>query len=179
MEHKNPLSVSTTKGSVDYTSFRPVSLVRPVLKSKRSIPSVKSAECSLCKYVVSYLDAVLQNNKSEAAIEAALEKVCGILPAVIKANCVKFVDTYGPILAQLLVKYTTPDQVCNALKVCTNGTQSIHSGNIGEVSSRKKTSSVYRFGRAQNRCFCHQICRMFTMQIHRELLGCRPSKQQI
>ena len=94
--------------------------------SSKSIHSaVNSAECSLCKYVVTYLDAVLQNNKSEAAIEAALEKVCGILPASLKTPCTKFVDTYGPILAQLLAKYATPDQVCNALKVCTNGTLEI------------------------------------------------------
>ena len=95
----------------------------PLCSTAPVVNSIGSTECSLCKYIVSYLDAVLQNNKSEAAIEAALEKVCGILPATIKANCVKFVDTYGPILAQLLAKYTTPDQVCNALKVCTNGTQ--------------------------------------------------------
>ena len=38
---------------------------------------------------------------------------------------VKFVDTYGPILAQLLAKYATPDQVCIALKVCNNGTLEI------------------------------------------------------
>ena len=89
--------------------------------------AVNSAECSLCEYVVTYLDAVLQNNKSEAAIVAALEKVCAALcPGLsLQAQCTKFVDTYGPILAQLLAKYATPDQVCNALKVCTNGTQQI------------------------------------------------------
>ena len=37
-------------------------------------------QCTLCHFVVSYLDAVLQSNKSEAAVEAALEKVCSILP---------------------------------------------------------------------------------------------------
>jgi saposin len=89
--------------------------------------SVKSAECSLCKYVVTYLDTVLQSNRSQAAIEAALEKVCRILPASVKDKCDTFVTTYGPILAQLLVKYSTPDQVCNALKVCNNGTQAIMS----------------------------------------------------
>ena len=90
--------------------------------------AVNSAECSLCEYVVTYLDAVLQNNKSEAAIVAALEKVCQIMPGVIPSECTKFVDTYGPILAQLLAKYATPDQVCNALKVCNNGTQPMMPG---------------------------------------------------
>jgi saposin len=41
-------------------------------------------QCMLCRYVVSYLDAVLKNNKSEAAVEAALEKVCTILPSKFK-----------------------------------------------------------------------------------------------
>ena len=132
-EHKRVYSVSSASHLVHHTSSWFPSLVQPVLKTKRSIPSVKSTECSLCKYVVTYLDAVLQTNKSAAAIEAALEKVCAILPSSLKANCTKFVDTYGPILAQLLVKYATPDQVCNALKVCTNGTQSIEQGNIREV----------------------------------------------
>ncbi len=85
-----------------------------------------SAECSLCKYVVNYIDAVIQTNKTEAAIEAALEKVCGILPEPIKAPCVKFVDTYGPILVQLIEKYGQAEAVCNALKLCINGTQEIN-----------------------------------------------------
>jgi len=84
------------------------------------------------QYVVSYIDTVIQNNKSEAAIEAALEKVCGILPGPLKTKCVQFVDTYGPILVQLIEKYSTPEQVCNALKVCHNGTEMAESvsGNI-------------------------------------------------
>ena len=94
-----------------------------MLKTKQS--AIKSVECSLCKYVVNYVDAVIQTNRSEAAIEAALEKVCGILPAPLKAGCLTFVDTYGPILVQLIGKYGTADKVCNALKVCHNGTESI------------------------------------------------------
>lgn len=82
-----------------------------------------SAQCALCKYVVSYIDAVIQNNKSEAAIEAALEKVCAILPASLKDKCDQFVQTYGPLLVQLIQKYGTPDKVCDALKLCHNGTQ--------------------------------------------------------
>ena len=81
-----------------------------------------SAECSLCRYVISYIDNVIQNNKSEAAIEAALEKVCSILPGAIKTTCDQFVETYGPVLIQLIEKYGTPDKVCDALKLCQNGT---------------------------------------------------------
>jgi hypothetical protein len=101
-------------------------------------PSIKSAECALCKYVVSYIDAVIQNNKSEAAIEAALEKVCGILPGPIKDKCDQFVETYGPVLVKLIEKYGTPDQVCDALKLCHNGTQVTESISHNIVESIKK-----------------------------------------
>lgn len=39
-------------------------------------------KCTICQYIISYLDAVLKNNKSEQAVEAALEKVCTILPGL-------------------------------------------------------------------------------------------------
>ena len=94
-----------------------------MLNSKQE--PLRSVECSLCKYVVGYIDTVIQSNKSEAAIEAALEKVCTILPASIKPKCDEFVVTYGPVLVQLIQRYGTPELVCNALKVCHNGTQSI------------------------------------------------------
>ena len=37
-------------------------------------------QCALCRYVVSYLDAFLKNNKSEEALQEALARVCRILP---------------------------------------------------------------------------------------------------
>jgi len=47
-----------------------------IIKNLDSTP-----QCTLCHYVVSYLDAVLKNNKSEAAVEDALSRVCTILPS--------------------------------------------------------------------------------------------------
>jgi saposin len=51
----------------------------------------ETPQCMLCRYVVSYLDAILKENKSEAAIEAALEKVCTILPSMIHQKISKIV----------------------------------------------------------------------------------------
>jgi saposin len=61
--------------------------------------------------------------QTEAAFEAALDKVCIILPASLKDKCMEFVATYGPVLPQLIARYITPDQVCNALRICQNGTE--------------------------------------------------------
>jgi len=87
--------------------------------------TVNSVECSICQFVVTYVDKVIQSNKSEAAIEAALDKVCTILPKAVNATCVGFVTTYGPFLVQLIEKYGTPDLVCQAIRLCPNGTQEI------------------------------------------------------
>ncbi|UJR26418.1 hypothetical protein I4U23_007750 [Adineta vaga] len=75
-------------------------------------------QCTLCHYVVSYLDAVLKTNKSEAAVEAALEKVCTILPSKERAQCVEFVKTYGPVLAELIAEMADPDTICRYLGMC-------------------------------------------------------------
>ncbi|CAF1001411.1 unnamed protein product [Adineta ricciae] len=75
-------------------------------------------QCTLCHFVVSYLDAVLQSNKSEAAVEAALEKVCSILPSKERAQCTEFVKTYGPVLAELIAEMADPDTICRYLGMC-------------------------------------------------------------
>ena len=75
-------------------------------------------QCMLCRYVVTYLDAVLKTNKSAAAIEAALEKVCTILPSKERAECDQFVKTYGPVLAEIIAETADPDTVCRYLGVC-------------------------------------------------------------
>ena len=99
--------------------------------------SLNSVECSLCKYVVGYVDNVIQNNKSEAAIDSALEKVCTILPPSLKTKCDEFVDTYGPVLVQLIVRYGTPELVCNAMKMCHNGTE------VAKPISRKFYQNIF------------------------------------
>lgn len=58
-------------------------LLKTVTENESQMPKSVSEtpQCTLCHYVISYLDAALKNNKSEEAIEAALEKVCTILPS--------------------------------------------------------------------------------------------------
>jgi len=76
--------------------------------------------CTVCKYVVTYVDALLKSNQSEAQIEAALEKVCKILPGKESQVCENFVKTYASVLAKLIVTYGTPDAVCKVLKMCNS-----------------------------------------------------------
>jgi saposin len=77
----------------------------------------------LCKLIVSYIDVVIENNKSEAAIEAALEKICTIVLHADEGKCIQFVATYGTKLVELLEKFSTPELVCLALGMCLKDIQ--------------------------------------------------------
>lgn len=74
--------------------------------------------CTVCQYVVQYLDVVLQNNKTEAAITNALETVCKLTPSSLRDKCQNLIDTYGIYLVQLLVQFADPLKVCQAIKLC-------------------------------------------------------------
>ncbi|CAF3349410.1 unnamed protein product [Rotaria sp. Silwood2] len=75
-------------------------------------------QCTLCHYVISYLDAALKNNKSEEAIEEALKKVCTILPSKERTQCDELIKTYGPVLAELIAESVDPDTACRYLGMC-------------------------------------------------------------
>jgi saposin len=109
--------------------FRFFTLARPVpaIESKKS--SVNSLECTLCEFVVNYIEKAIGSNRSAAAIEAALEKVCNVLPSSVRPNCTSFVNKYGPIIAILLAKNESAEQVCDFIKVCHNGTQQVAPSN--------------------------------------------------
>ncbi|CAF5008828.1 unnamed protein product, partial [Rotaria sp. Silwood1] len=75
-------------------------------------------QCTICQYVISYLDAALKNNKSEEAIEEALEKVCTILPSKERTECDELIKTYGPVIAELIAQSADPDTICRYLGMC-------------------------------------------------------------
>jgi len=88
------------------------------LKKKIDENLDETPQCMLCHYVITYLDAIIKTNKSEEAIEAALGKVCTILPKKERAQCEQFVKTYGPVLAELISESADPDTVCRYLGMC-------------------------------------------------------------
>ena len=112
--------------------------------AKHENVSFKSVECTFCKYLIGYVDTATQNNRTPAAIEAQLEKACNILPATLKDNCTRLVKKYGPIIAILLATNATPVQVCNFIKLCTNGTQETNSGQSTEnISSFPRNNQFF------------------------------------
>jgi hypothetical protein len=120
--------ISTLKPLSTPSNVLFLSLGERLQMGKHENVSLRSAECLFCKYLIGYIDTAVQNNRTPAAIEAELEKVCNILPASLKENCTVLVKRYGPIIAFLLATNATPEHICNVIKLCNNGTQQITSG---------------------------------------------------
>lgn len=90
-------------------------------QAKVSQTPVKGAiECSLCKLVIGEVEKLIGSNRSEAAIEAALDKVCGILPGPLSSPCEALVNQYAPQIINLLVNDFPADVVCQKLGLCTS-----------------------------------------------------------
>ena len=53
-------------------------------------------------------------------IEAALEKVCSLLPSTIRQECDAFVEEYTTMIVKLLVQQVDPKQVCTLIGLCSS-----------------------------------------------------------
>ena len=64
----------------------------------------------------------------QAEIEKALDELCALLPAGVSSQCDGIVKTYTPLIIQLLVAKLQPDQVCQALGLCSSHKGMVNNG---------------------------------------------------
>lgn len=76
--------------------------------------------CPLCEVLIGILEEMISNNKSEMAIEKALDKVCSLFPATVGSECISLVKAYGPAIIDLLQQEITPQQVCEKIHLCNS-----------------------------------------------------------
>jgi len=74
--------------------------------------------CTICQYVVEFLDVQLKNNKTDAAIVHALDQVCKIAPSSLRDKCNNLITNYGVYLVQLLIQFADPLKVCQVANLC-------------------------------------------------------------
>ena len=74
--------------------------------------------CVICEYVLTEVDKILSNDKTEEAVEQELAQICTKLPRAIEDQCSHFVDMYGPALVKLIVHGLDPEEICSRLTLC-------------------------------------------------------------
>ncbi|XP_067214936.1 prosaposin [Linepithema humile] len=98
--------------------------------------------CPLCLFAVTQVYDVIKNNKTEANIEAELDKLCNHLPKSLTDQCTDFVKAYSKELVEMLLADLTPQEVCTYLKLCdpskdTGPKQNYISEKDGEILSNE------------------------------------------
>merc|ERR1712093_685953 len=62
------------------------------------------------------------NNATDAEIEAALEKVCSVLPDSLQDECKDLIEQYFPEIIQLITSGMSPQEICSEIGLCSNAT---------------------------------------------------------
>ncbi|XP_041364558.1 uncharacterized protein LOC121379934 [Gigantopelta aegis] len=78
----------------------------------------EGAACALCEFLVQTIDKYIKQNKSEAAINQTVYKICNSLPEPLKDGCLQF----APELVKVLSEGIDPKKACEKIKLCTNST---------------------------------------------------------
>ncbi|OQR66390.1 hypothetical protein BIW11_04988 [Tropilaelaps mercedesae] len=86
-----------------------------------STPTVKTAQvkdekCSLCKWLVNWVDNKLGDNRTEMAVKEELDKACDLLSD--SSQCKAMIDDYVDRIIRMLIEYADPEKICEALEKC-------------------------------------------------------------
>jgi saposin len=97
---------------------------QPTVEEPTTVTNVDDSnlECDVCEIVITLAEKILAGNTTETAIEAALEKVCTLLPKDGQPMCEQFIETEWPVLVYFLSQKATPQEVCTVVKACPKTT---------------------------------------------------------
>eukprot|EP01090_Pellita_catalonica_P018792 TRINITY_DN6179_c0_g1_i1.p1 TRINITY_DN6179_c0_g1~~TRINITY_DN6179_c0_g1_i1.p1 ORF type:complete len:105 (-),score=19.77 TRINITY_DN6179_c0_g1_i1:85-399(-) len=84
-----------------------------------SAKPVGGIECTICDYVVEYVEGYVQQNATQAQIEQAVDNLCLLIPGYQKP-CDEFVAEYVPKLINVLIEYESPATACAQVGACTS-----------------------------------------------------------
>ncbi|XP_073949720.1 prosaposin isoform X2 [Choristoneura fumiferana] len=119
-----PAVIALLVQEIDPASVCPaLGLCPQTAEVKRGPISVGASNCPLCLFAIEQLETVIKNNRSETAIQAALDGLCNHLSAKLRTQCVDFVDKYSKQLVEMLVANLDAQEICVYLKLCTNDVQ--------------------------------------------------------
>jgi len=91
---------------------------REVQKEKEIESLEGKIVCELCSVVAAKLDQLIDQDSTQDEIEAALDKVCALLPADYVDQCDSLVARYKSYMVQVLLEFASPQQVCGFLRLC-------------------------------------------------------------
>ncbi|KAG7213045.1 hypothetical protein KM043_002376 [Ampulex compressa] len=98
--------------------------------------------CPLCLLAVQQLYDVIKNNKTEANIEAELDKLCNHLPKSLVEECTSLVQGYSKELVEMLLADLSPQEICVYIKLCDSSQDFIPKHLLIEPSTDIMTNEI-------------------------------------
>eukprot|EP00049_Salpingoeca_infusionum_P003095 m.63425 g.63425 ORF g.63425 m.63425 type:complete len:251 (-) comp11949_c0_seq1:1415-2167(-) len=73
--------------------------------------------CAVCTIGIALVEQMAEIHNASAS--ESLSKICDLLPKNLQKGCIAIVETYGPMIIELIDNKETPDVVCKAIGTCT------------------------------------------------------------
>lgn len=96
--------------------------------------------CTLCEYVLHFIQESLATSATDKQIKHAVEDVCNKLPNSVRGQCNNFVDMYGEAVIALLIQGLDPRSICPKIKMCPPS-KSLHDVEVFAPGLAAKTES--------------------------------------
>merc|ERR1711916_280169 len=89
-----------------------------VEKKVVDVAPIGDTECTLCEFVVNFVETKLNESSTQTEIETELGKVCKLLPGDFGSTCVALVDNYLPAIIEHIENDFPPATACAAVGLC-------------------------------------------------------------
>jgi len=89
---------------------------------------VAQLECTICQFVVGWVEGELSANATEQEVESLLDSVCATIfswDQTLISTCDGIVNTYYPDLVQYILAQESPLNACTGIGLCTNTTAKV------------------------------------------------------
>ncbi|KAL4240574.1 hypothetical protein ACF0H5_001366 [Mactra antiquata] len=106
----------------DEVVVEPTQIAEPVIQAplEEVEPEVQDTlECQICKFAIQAVDEILGTNRSVAAVNDTLMKVCNSLPDELKSSCVNV----EPEILKAILGGIDPTKACDFLKICNDASK--------------------------------------------------------
>ncbi|XP_066248401.1 prosaposin [Euwallacea similis] len=95
--------------------------------------------CTFCQYFLHFLQQEISDPTIESDIKKVIDKACSKLPESVNETCVKFVNTYEPVLVAILAQRVDPSVICPKIKVCPTARKQIWDMDVFHTAKSSKS----------------------------------------
>lgn len=114
--HKNTLTARFSKRDGKYNSMKKLSIQNN---------TQNSIGCDMCTQIVNYIKQLFDDQVIESEIATIVEQLCTTFPSPYDTLCKTMVETYLPLVLQLLEKGLNASEICTQIGLCSASNNNI------------------------------------------------------